>query len=361
MARSPWAWMQTWKPRPSSAADHLGQLVALEVQDARTVRRDRVAAVNGRGAAAHPAVGPDLHRLAGQPGRVTARQAGFQQPADLVVHHQPVDPQAQLTARVRVGEGGEGVPAHVRVTGRSQAERGQPPGCCLDEPGPRHAVHGGQVMTQIGLEQREHRALVQHAVQTAVGVPAEGPAGGIGLPVVEAGLAQRGRVEDARVQRGVVEHGRPVRHGLVEVCPGRVPPLGQLVLHVPAPRHPGALRSARAGLGQPCPDGRDVRCRWLAAVRGGREVAHVGDVAVRVDQARHDGGPVQPHHLRARAGCGPHPLCRPGRGDPPVPDQQRAARSGLRLRPRRHGDHHRVLDDQFHGPALPAATCPLRY
>ncbi len=55
---------------------HGGQLIGREVHDPRAVGRNRVAAVDGCGAAAHPAVGPDLHRLGGQPRRAAPAQPG---------------------------------------------------------------------------------------------------------------------------------------------------------------------------------------------------------------------------------------------------------------------------------------------
>ena len=180
-------------------ADHLGQLVALEVQDARAVRRHGVGSVDSRRAAAHPAVGPDLDGLGGQLPGMTALQAGAEEPVHLVVHDQPVDPLAEQAGRVRLGEHGEGIAPHIGVAGRRQSEGGQPFACRPDEPGPGGALLG-DVATDVPLEQREHRRLVHHAVQPAVAVTAERTPGRIRLPIGESRLPQRGRVQHADVQ-----------------------------------------------------------------------------------------------------------------------------------------------------------------
>ena len=86
---------QTWNPRASNSRIIAVSSSRSEEQDSRAVRRDRVAAVDGRGAAAHPAVGPDLDRLGGQLAGPAALQAVREQPVHLVVHDQAVDPLLQ--------------------------------------------------------------------------------------------------------------------------------------------------------------------------------------------------------------------------------------------------------------------------
>ena len=158
-----------------------------------------------RGPAAHPAVRPDLHRLGGQPVRAAAPQAGRGEPVHLVVDDEPVDPLPKCAGLVRLGKGGERVAAHVRIARRGHAERREVPSCILNEPGAPGGVHPGEVMPEVALEQREHRALEHHAVEPALVVAAEDAAGRIRLPVLESGLAQGRRVEHAGVQRRVVE------------------------------------------------------------------------------------------------------------------------------------------------------------
>ena len=323
-------------------ADHRGQLVALEVQDARTVRRHRVGPVDRRGAAAHPAVGPDLHGLGGQLAGMTALQAGLEEPVHLVVHDQTVDPLAEQAARVRLGERGEGVAPHVGIAGRRQAERGQALARRLYQLGPGGA-RLGEVTPDVLLEQREHRCLVHHAVEPALAVAAERAARWIGLVLGESRLPQRGRVQHADVQRRVVQHGRAVRHGRVELRPVRMPALAELVLGVPGPGDPGAARSPFGGLPEPCLNRGDVGRRRLAAVGGGREVADVSHVAVRVDQARDDGRPAEPHHVGAGRGRADR-LGLPHGSDPAIPDQHTVGGPGAGC----HRDDIGISNDQLH-------------
>jgi hypothetical protein len=53
---------------------------------------------------------------------------------------------------------------------------------------------------EVVLEQREHRALEHHAVEPALAVATEDPAGRVRLPALESGLPQGGGVEHAGVQ-----------------------------------------------------------------------------------------------------------------------------------------------------------------
>src|SRR6185295_12115350 len=131
----------------------------------------------------------------------------------------------------------------------------------------------GEVTPDVLLEQREHGRLVQHAVEPALAVASERTARWIGLVIGEPRLPQRGCVQHADVQRRVVQHGRAVRDGRVKLRPGRMPALAELVLGVPGPDYPGAARSPFGGLPEPRLYRRDVGCRRLAAVGGGREVA----------------------------------------------------------------------------------------
>ncbi len=308
------------------------------------MRRDRVGAVDGRGAAAHPAVGPDLHGLGGQPPGVPALQALAEQPVHLVVHDQAVDPLVQRPGLVRRGERGERVTPQVRVAGRGDAERGQVLAGPLHQAAPLGGAHPGDVLPQVPLEHREHGALEDHPVEAAVGIPAERAARRIRLIVREPGRSQRRAVEHAGVQRRVVQHRRAVRDRLIQVGPAGVAALAELVLHVPAAGHPRARRGGGARRPQPGLDGRDVGGSLRAAVGARREIAHVGDVAVRIDQPGNDGGPVQPGHLRDRAGRRPDLRRVADRGDPAVPDQHGPGGPAAG-----HRDDDGILDNQVHG------------
>ena len=308
------------------------------------MRRDRVGAVDGCGAAAHAAVGPDFHGLGGEPAGVPALQTLAEQPVHLVVHDQAVDPLVERARLVRRGERGERVTAQVRVAGGGDAQRRKVLAGPLHEAGPPSGAHPGDVFPQVALEQREHGPLEHHPVEAAIMVAAERAARGIRLPVREPGRAERRAVEHAGVQRRVVKHGGAVRHGLIQVVPGGVPALTQLVLHVSAPGHPRAVRGAAGRLAQPGLDGRDVGRGRLAAVGARREVAHVGDVAVRVDQPGYHGGPGQPGHRRARGRGRPHLRGVADHGDPAVPDQHGPGRPAARA----HRDDERILNDQVH-------------
>ena len=283
------------EPLGVETSHQFGQLGPVEVQDPRAVRRHRVLAADGGGTAAHAAVGPDLHRLGGQPVRPAAPQPGRQQPVHLVVHDQAVDPLVQRAGRVGLGEGGERVAAQIGFADRGDAERGQPFAGRAHHPGPLFRAQLAQVVVQVALEQREHRPLEDHTVEPALVVPAERATGWVRLAVGEPGLPQRGAVQHAGVQARVIEHGRAVRDRGVQVGPGRVPVLPQLVLHVPGAGDPGAVRGPAGLVPQPGHDGRDVRRGRLAAVGRRGQVADIGDVTVRVDQPRDHGGAVQVH------------------------------------------------------------------
>ena len=215
-----------------------------------------------------------------------------------------------------------------------------------DESGARAGAHPGNVTAQVPLEQREHRCLVHHAVEPALAVAAERAARRIRLPVGEPRLPQRGRVQHAGMQRGVVEHGRAARHRLIQLRPGWVPALAELVLRIPAPGHPGALRSPVSGFLEPRLNRRDLGRRWLAAVRRRREVADIGHMTMRVDQARDDGSPAEAQHCGAGRGRA-NSLGLPYGSDPAVPDQHGTSRPGVRC----HRDEDAVLNDQLHHPA----------
>src|SRR5205823_1552279 len=104
-----------------------------------------------------------------------------------------VAPLPECAGLVRLGKGGERVAAHVRIARRGHAERREVPSCILNEPGAPGGVHPGEVMPEVALEQREHRALEHHAVEPALAVAAERTARRVWLPGLETGLPQRGR------------------------------------------------------------------------------------------------------------------------------------------------------------------------
>ena len=116
------------------------------------------------------------------------------------MHDQPVDPLAEEAGRVHLGEGAEAVAAHISITGRGDAERGQVLPGQVDEPGALGRAHPGDVVPEVAFEEREHRPLVNHAVEAALAVAAERATGRVRLAVLEPGFPQRGRVEHTDVQ-----------------------------------------------------------------------------------------------------------------------------------------------------------------
>src|SRR4029077_18241331 len=99
-----------------------------------------------------------------------------------------------------------------------------------------------------------------------------------------------------------------------------MPALAELVLGIAGSRYPGAVRSPFGGLPEPRLYRRDAGRRRLPAVGGGREVADVGHMAGRVDQARDEGAPAESHDLGAGRGRADL-LGLPYGGDPAIPDQ----------------------------------------
>jgi hypothetical protein len=96
---------------------------------------------------------------------VPALQAVREEPVHLVVHDQAVDPLVQRAGLVRFGERGEGVAAQVGVAGRGDAERREALPGPLHQAGPLGGAHPGDVVAQVALQQREHRALEHHPVE----------------------------------------------------------------------------------------------------------------------------------------------------------------------------------------------------
>jgi hypothetical protein len=90
------------EPADIEVTDYLGELITLERQYPRVLRRGRVGAVDSRGSAAHPAVGPDPHGHGGQPAGLAAPQAGRHQPVQVSAgadsHSQPRRVRSLLTA-----------------------------------------------------------------------------------------------------------------------------------------------------------------------------------------------------------------------------------------------------------------------
>lgn len=216
---------------------------------------------------------------------------GRARPGQPAPHHQPGDPHAEHAPLVGLGVGGQRVAASVGITRRGDAQRRE----MLPRPGhqtsPRSGAHPLHVPPQATPQQGERRSLVDHPVQPPFAVPPEPAARRVRLPIVEPGLPERGRVQHTRVQRGMEQDRRLARHGGGEVGAGGMPALPELVLHVPAAGHPRPFRRPGGRVPQPRHDRRNIRRRWLAAIRARRQVAHIAQMAMRVDQPRNDGRP----------------------------------------------------------------------
>jgi hypothetical protein len=245
-----------------------GQFGPVIGQDAAAVRRDRVGAVDGGGTAAHPAVGPDLGGASGEVSGPRALQPGRLQPVRLVVHDHRVHALAERPRLVRLRERGKRVAARIGVADRGDAERGEPLARAPGQADALGGAHRGDVAGQIPFEQGEHRPLEDHPIEAALVVAAKCAARRVRLAVLEAGLAQRRRVEHAGMQRRVKKDGRTIGDRLVQFGPGRVPAFTQLVLDVARTGHPPAGRGGQTGLAQAGLDGRDVGGAGLGAVRG---------------------------------------------------------------------------------------------
>ena len=264
----------TWNPRVSNSRT-IAVSSRAEVQDARAVRRDRVGAVDGRGAAAHPAVGPDLHRLGGQPPeRRPCRPAAAASPPGRA---RPGRRSADAARR-------PGRPRRTRRTCRGAVSASQAAVMPSDarcwparaiEPGPLGGAHPGDVLPQV----RSNSANIGPSNTTPSSRPSRSrpkrAARRIGLPVGEPGLPQR-RACSARRRAATCGRPRPGgRHGRSRSARVGCRPSREPVLHVPAPGHPRARRRAGAGLAQPRLDRRDVGRGRLAAVGARRQVPDV--------------------------------------------------------------------------------------
>ncbi len=242
------------------------------------------------------------------PGRQPVRMPPDRDPVRVVVHDQPADPQASRRPRR---------PRRTRRTCRCACPRRTPRLPRTRRAAGRRPRSGRPAAAPIrAMSSRRFRsnsANIGRSNTTPSSRPSasrpKAPSGGSGCPSANPVSLSAAVFSTSRPRAG--RCGRPHRqagHRLVQIRPGRGPdPPRSLYSTYPGPGHPRALRGPAGDLAQPRLDRRDVRRGRLAAVRRRRQVADVGDVAVRVDQPGDDGGPVQPHHGRARRGRRPGP------------------------------------------------------
>ena len=269
-------------------------------QHAAPVRRDGERPLDGRGAAAHPAVGEDLHGRHPEARPVRPEQAVGRGVDVAVVHHRD-DPQRQAVHGVDVTQGQHPAePGQVGIHDRGHAlgeEQRRGGADRLDE-APR--VEGAEERAGRLREDPEHRRFEDATVGSTGGVAAEHAERRI-VRGVKARRAQCPRVENARVHGPVIQDARLVGDGGVELVPRdeaalRDTRLREAVAGDPAPGQAPGARGPR----QRIEDRGDGRRHPRRAVHRHPEVRHRPEVAMRVHEPGQDHGAIEVDDARRR-------------------------------------------------------------
>ena len=248
--------------------------------------------------------------------------------------------------------------AHAQLARRGEAAidgHPVPPGAHLVDGGQAviEAVRDAETDAALGLRRTRRRDHVahevgavvdEHAGRFAAGVAVDGAAGRVGRVAVDAGQAQRGRVDPRRMAIDPAQHDRAIGRHRVELPAGRPGGAWPPGL-VPAAAQKPALALGRGGLGHLGGAGGGVG--QAAHVDLGQGLADAVEVGVAVDQAGNRDPAVEVDDLR--------PLPREGQcgavvahqHDPSVGDGQRRGawfRLGLQ-----HGHHPPTVEDEVDG------------